>query len=217
MTTVNLFTTPIRVLDGLVDSSKIDMLRDAVVRYKQSIISDRRFLHSQSVSRPIMTNLIIRDVRDHVSELNIITDSIAGSVRDYAISLTGDSDIDIELSHSWLAYQSSGFYVQRHNHTFVTEPRARTELSITHTIVHINAIFYIAATSQDKLDLYYPNQNMVLTSGTRSLSGLVAGAIPCKANRLVLIPSWLDHSVDARPRDRDKICLSANYVIRKQN
>ncbi len=212
MGTVNLFTTPVQCFDNLVDPNKIEVLQQAVARYKKQIVDNPKFDHSRAVSRPLMTNLIIQDVRDHVSELNMITDAIDSYVGRYASILTGESNLGVTLTHSWLAIQGSGHYVQRHNHTFVADPT-----TLVNSIIHINAIFYIAANGGDRLDLYYPNQNMVVTSGTRSLSGIVAGAIECRANRLVLMPSWLDHSVDARPREHDKICLSANYVIRKQN
>jgi len=154
MGTINLFTTPVQCFDNLIDPDKIEVLQQAVARYKKQIVDNPKFDHSRAVSRPLMTNLIIQDVRDHVSELNMITDVIDSYVGRYASILTGESNLGVTLTHSWLAIQGSGHYVQRHNHTFVADPT-----TLVNSIIHINAIFYIAANGGDRLDLYYPNQN----------------------------------------------------------
>lgn len=203
----NLFSTPIRYVDDRVDSNQLQQAISAVGRYKQKIIDDPRFDPVRGFQRPLMTNMIIRNVCDHVVELRQIVSAIDRDIQFYASELFNKSSARARLSHAWLAYQGDGHYVQRHNHTFVMGTDGVVD------VVHINAIFYIQATEQDQLHLYYPHQNMILTAGVQSLSGMVAHAVVCKTNRLVLIPSWMDHSVDARPRDQEKIAFSINYKV----
>ena len=204
---IDLFSTPIRSIDNRVDNSQLHHIVGAVEQYKQKIIDDPRFDRVRGFHRPLMTNNIIENVCDHVSELKWILSAIDSDVQRYASELVGASTARATVSHAWLAYQGSGHYVQRHNHTFVTGPNGAVD------VMHINAIFYIQATDQDTLHLYYPHQNMVLTAGVRSVSGMVAHAVVCKTNRLVMIPSWMDHSVDARPREQEKIAFSINYKV----
>jgi len=203
----DLFSTPIRSADNRVDDSQLQQIVSAVEQYKKKIIDDPRFDHVRGFHRPLMTNNIIENVCDHVDQLKWILSAIDPDVQRYASELVRASTARATLSHAWLAYQGSGHYVQRHNHTFVTGPTGAVD------VMHINAVFYIQATEEDALHLYYPHQNMVLTSGVRSVSGMVAHAVVCKTNRLVLIPSWMDHSVDARPREQDKIAFSINYKV----
>jgi len=203
----DLFSTPIRCVDNRVDNIQLQQIVSAVEQYKKKIIDDPRFDHVRGFHRPLMTNHIVENVCDHVDQLKWILSAIDGDVQRYASELVGASTARATVSHAWLAYQGSGHYVQRHNHTFVMSPEGAVD------VMHINAIFYIQATEQDSLHLYYPHQNMVLTSGKRSISGMVAHAVVCKTNRLVLIPSWMDHSVDARPREREKIAFSINYKV----
>lgn len=224
---VTVFDCKVNVIDHTLSGSLIEQAVAEAKQYKNNLLAKReqQCIEAMSNSRPLLSNLFVPNIIDHLPVIREVASEIQKYVDHYANELSGGVYRKSQLTRSWLAFQPSRAYVKKHNHLFhVFDSSNASGVDIT----HINAVLYLQAERDlDKLSVYYPCQSISITSPrsnakqegnhqSPSVFTMVAGHVPCIANRLVLIPSWLEHSVDPRERADDKICLSANYIFKNE-
>lgn len=100
---------------------------------------------------------------------------------------------DAKVLHSWANVARSGQYQEHHNHL-----GDRSAFS---------GVYYPQTPEGENLIMHSPFQNIIL-AGRQTVN-----LIPVVTNRLILFPSYLDHSFKARDRDIPKISIAFNFAL----
>jgi len=104
-------------------------------------------------------------------------------------------NIDSQILSCWANVAKSNHFQEQHHH-----------LGLTPTIV--SAVYYSQAPENEKINFHSPFTAI-------SVFGKWMEKIDVKANRLIIFPSYLEHSFRPIQRPVDKISIAINYKLKQ--
>ena len=149
-------------------------------------------------------NFISKDryiLRDR--SLKSLNDFFSESISKYFSSTVNpqDENVSIEITQSWINYNEPEHYHHKHSH-----PNS-----------YFSGVFYVKADSEnDKIYFYKEDFQKMLYFYPKSfnLHNSDTWWLPASTGKLILFPSWLQHSVEAFDAKDSRISLSFNTFPR---
>lgn len=205
-----LFTTPLHAIDDLLGDhhgSVVDVAKQVHSDYSKF---SKEWQAATLAGAPKGTNWHSLNIGDHYPELRVVYDSLQPHVDNYAIALTGRSDLVAEPLASWLSFFDENSFNFKHNHPYCMHEGKLAILSI-------NAVVYLQVQEGDFLEIYWPNESIQTSQGRMDFQHKEA-VIPLRNNTALLLPAWTLHGNPPRKRDgvkvKPKISMTVNYQYR---